>query len=360
MKERTSRTKVIGTVGTLKSTERTRSEPNLFPPINSHHGNRGTLRTLSGPRDQLLQEPVRTSGHPLPSRSVLYRNWGLVTNGNRGARVLNEEPPETALSSNIGRSTPKRKPAKVSVKYDVKKREITPRSPFNAAGHTGVRDDNGAVRKKIEEFRQWHEEQYRQKLETLKARAEQETNGRIKAAEALALANMYKDKVTPLHDNNITENGGHLGVNHEPADIAQPDEIPRTAGESLPRLASRGVQPSAKLEKYPELDRTSRGLTSSRADSPPAAIPSELKQRVYSAKTWRTWRHANQSDAYKDVATYIKDNDLLEDDKVRHIRDWIQSVEEARISGECIGTDGRRIASDYIASDTMSSTTAES
>ena len=63
-----------------------------------------------------------------------------------------------------------------------------------------------------------------------------------------------------------------------------------------------------------------------RTESPPAEVPAELRMRVFSAKTWRTWRSVNESYAYKDVSQYIEDNDLMTDEKATRIQDWVASV----------------------------------
>ena len=340
MKERTPRTSLLSTGSNLlKSTARASSEPNLLPPINARH-HHNLLEPQ--PRDREAELALRHSGHAVPSRYMLYRKLGL--SNKNGVYSANENTSDKMRSRIVSQATSRGKQAKVQSSNDYKKQEVTKRSPFSMNGQE--LENSRAVRKKIEEFRHWHEGQYQQKLEALKARAAKEKNGKIKAAEALALASIYKDKVTPLDEivpTNDTDEGNVIHV-----DKAKELNHVSAAGpavDSLPRLTSRGVLDTMRLDQSTtDIDRESRDATSPRTDSPPAPIPSELRERIHSANTWRTWRDVNQSDAYNDVKTYIKDNDLMEGDKEKHITDWVISVEHARIAGQCIGTDGRSVS----------------
>ena len=62
-------------------------------------------------------------------------------------------------------------------------------------------------------------------------------------------------------------------------------------------------------------------------ESPPAGIPDAMRMRKFSAKTWRTWRSANESDAYKNVQRYIEENDLMSAEKSSRIQEWMASVD---------------------------------
>jgi hypothetical protein len=294
---------------------------------------------------------------------MLYRKLGLAGKGENGAYVVNESSPEVMQSRNRTQSTSRGKQPRAQLKYERKQPEITKRSPFSMNGPE--LESSRAVRKKIEEFRQWHEEQYRLKLEALKARAAKDNNGKIKAAEALALANIYKDKVTPLNEIKPT--------NHSDLDPTLPPDTYRKrssladhldatgpALDSLPRLTSRGILHTSRLERsITDMDHGSRDAITPRPESPPARIPSEIRERVHSAKTWQTWRDINQSDAYNDVKRYIKDNDLLGGDKEKHIRDWLARVDQAMLSGHCANTNGQVVTLERQNSDLTSSYTSD-
>ena len=77
-------------------------------------------------------------------------------------------------------------------------------------------------------------------------------------------------------------------------------------------------------------------LLATRPESPPAGIPDDVRMRKFSAKTWRTWRSANESDAYKDVQRYIEENDLMSAEKSSRIQEWMATVDSVSTGDKVI------------------------
>lgn len=91
--------------------------------------------------------------------------------------------------------------------------------------------------------------------------------------------------------------------------------------------------PSSKREKQARLGQAANANTddaASVAESLPAKVPANFLRRQPSAKTWRTWRRVDESDAYSDVAAYIADNELMSPEKNARIARWIADVGSSR------------------------------
>lgn len=65
-------------------------------------------------------------------------------------------------------------------------------------------------------------------------------------------------------------------------------------------------------------------------DSLPAKVPQIFLRRQPSAKTWKSWRNADDSYAYSDVQAYIDENELMSADKRAHIVRWIADVRSSQ------------------------------
>ena len=154
-----------------------------------------------------------------------------------------------------------------------------------------------SIRKKIEQYRLWHEEQYTKKLDELKQEAQAD-----------------KAAVTHKLDNApVTE----LTAAHHDLDESRPGEMTL---ETLARV-------DARAQKHEQTDsKGSLKASRRRTESPSAPVPRELKERVHTAKTWRTWRDPNTSYAYYDVKAYIKENELMPKEKESRIRKWLVDV----------------------------------
>lgn len=149
-------------------------------------------------------------------------------------------------------------------------------------------DESFSIRKKIEQFRRWHEEQYREKIKKLK----QEVDHQFEAEHS---------------------------------------KISRTVGAAL-----RDETPTSKIEMsiVDEIDNQPSDGSHEKMDEERDTVALTLtngtsKPRSGSARTWKTWRDVNDSYAYNDVQKYIKENELMDDEKSLWIKKWILEVNKA-------------------------------
>lgn len=150
----------------------------------------------------------------------------------------------------------------------------------------GKADESFSIRKKIEQFRRWHEEQYREKIKKLK----QEVDHQFEAEQNKAIRQVVGGvlRETPTSKNDMSVTGEHEKENY--------------------------IEPLEKMEEE------TLALASANENSKP---------RSGSARTWKTWRHVNDSYAYSDVQKYIKENELMDDEKALWIKKWIIEVNKA-------------------------------
>lgn len=155
-----------------------------------------------------------------------------------------------------------------------------------ASASRGRGDESFSIRKKIEQFRRWHEEQYREKIKRLK----QEVDHQFEAEhyKATRQVGVYRDTPTSKNELSIAN---------------EPDKVPSEVSND-------------KME----LDKQTPN---------PVSVTDTSKPRSASAKTWKTWRNVNDSYAYSDVHKYIKENELMDDEKAGWIKKWILEVNRA-------------------------------
>ena len=181
-----------------------------------------------------------------------------------------------------------------------------------------------SIRRKIEQFRKWHEEQYMDKL----VRFEVDAMGGAASKEGLRGVSYG----TP-------QNGG-IGL----VDYTKVLEGKIAGGDTADDAVKLGrdVSPKPHLQHFgrgPEqtwngrshpvttiVNGTCGGDMASRT-----VHDAQHKARPTSAATWKTWRDVNTSDAYKDVKKYIRDNDLMDEEREAWIKSWIADVEEAML-----------------------------
>lgn len=150
----------------------------------------------------------------------------------------------------------------------------------------GKADESFSIRKKIEQFRRWHEEQYREKIKKLKQEVDHQFEAEhVKVSRQVGGALI--ETPTSKNDMSVTDNDKEV---------------------------FNGSQ-----EKMDD-DKDTLALASANENSKP---------RSGSARTWRTWRHVNDSYAYTDVQKYIKENELMDDEKAGWIKKWILEVNRA-------------------------------
>lgn len=146
-----------------------------------------------------------------------------------------------------------------------------------------------SIRKKIEQFRKWHEEQYREKIKKLKQEVDHQYD--VEQHRLVRQVAALRETPTSKNDQSIT-------VEHE--------------------IIDRGSSPKSQ-EKMDD-DKEPMNTLSATTDTKP---------RTESARTWKTWRQINDSYAYNDVKKYIKDNELMDPEKEMWIKKWIIEVNKA-------------------------------
>lgn len=157
-------------------------------------------------------------------------------------------------------------------------------------------EEHFSIRRKIEQFRKWHEEQYTEKLKSLKVEAEKE-----------------KQEADP-----------------KPRPLVQPVEI------DFAKILEENMKHKKQEKKDAKKggrrrDSNGNPVSHAAADEHPedACSHKNRSARCKSSTTWRTWRDVNESYAYDDVTKYIEENELLPPDRVEWIHSWLGDVHEA-------------------------------
>ncbi|XP_067664558.1 uncharacterized protein [Haliotis asinina] len=151
-----------------------------------------------------------------------------------------------------------------------------------------------SVRRKIEQYRRWHEEQYLQKLKRLKQDADSE------------------EKDTPTDVSGTKETGKRPEI--DLAKILDEKSLAVT------------VKPVRTIKSGDENNNNSDVIETTVI---PDITQRKRSHRLKSGCTWKTWRDVNESDAYSDVKKYIEDNELMNSEKESWIKAWICEVERA-------------------------------
>ena len=271
--------------------DRTKAESAMLPPIEALAPIADTEEEKNGPASP-QPEPKAALKLPVASRYQLY-SIGLTYNANNGKDKKDrrsKKKPQTYREINSRR---------MKMKGSSYRDEVPDIAP---ASKPSPEHEQFSIRKKIDQYRNWHEEQYKQKLRDLKTDVEKE-----KQAEILKIAALKNKSKKPA-----------IKMAHR---ASSSDHLPR-----LPIKSEHNV-PAA----LPEVDEdvVSQHDVPLKVDSPGKENdPKESKdnQRLSSAKTWKTWRDVNDSYAYTDVKQYIKDNELMDDEKEKYINEWIEQV----------------------------------
>ena len=154
----------------------------------------------------------------------------------------------------------------------------------------GAGGESFSIRKKIEQFRRWHEEQYREKIKKLKQEVDHQFD-----VEHHKLAR----QVAGVRETPTSKNDHSVTIDHD-------QENDRTSSPKSQEKMDEGKDPV-------------NGLSAT----------TDTKPRTESARTWKTWRQVNESYAYNDVKKYIKDNELMDPEKEMWIKKWIIEVNKA-------------------------------
>lgn len=147
-------------------------------------------------------------------------------------------------------------------------------------------EEQFSIRKKIEQFRKWHEEQYKDKLKRLKEEVD----------------NQYEVE-------NIKAQTSRVG-SHTPQGNVSVEKRERPEKKRKPE-----PQKSSSSEQTPVLNGEN--------------LPSSVDEKASSERTWHTWRDVNDSYAYSDVKQYIEENELMTKEKEEWIKKWVIDVDKA-------------------------------
>ncbi|XP_076456666.1 uncharacterized protein LOC143290969 [Babylonia areolata] len=157
-----------------------------------------------------------------------------------------------------------------------------------------------SIRRKIEQFRKWHEEQYAEKLKKLTVDGEKGA----REAEGTAQTRPLEIDFAKLLEENM-----------------------RNSRKKAEGAKQQKKDPSAKRNPAAEEEEKEEKKTTPTSTVGPT--PRNAAKRCRSGATWRTWRDVNDSYAYEDVEKYIEENELLPPDRVTWISQWIGDVEKA-------------------------------
>ena len=150
-----------------------------------------------------------------------------------------------------------------------------------------------SVRRKIEQYRKWHEEQYTEKLKKFKQDVEKfgaENNKTIENPSVeIDLSRIFENASKSSCDRKVSERNSKNDVKSNSPDYS--------------------------------------------------SVGRRKQKRLKTAATWKTWRGVNQSDAYDDVNKYIEDNELMTPEKESWIRNWVFEVERAMFSTDDSNSD---------------------
>ena len=326
----------------LSKADRSKSDPVLFPPLSdrlkvakpqqqttdttrnddehlrpTHAHAQATL-----PSQRRERESKNTNGikFPIVSRYELYKHLGITSQARRKRTRRDAHDADAPQTSRTGAHNT----SKVKTYVHLSQQRNSHMSPRIVADVSG-RSRNASLapskdeQRKMDMYRKWHEQNGAQ-TQTKKL-YDYETK------EASRLASIYKERLQ-----SSDEGRSRPGAAPPPSDRTQPRHLRRDP--SLPKIGLKDPKSAARLiESALDGSVTNRsrkesqsGATNRRHDSPPAPIPEELLQRQYSARTWRTWRHYNESYAYNDVDRYIEENELMDDEKIFFIKQWIVEV----------------------------------
>ena len=331
----------------LSKADRSKSDPVLFPPLSdrlkaakpqqqttdtSRHDDdhlKTTHAQASLPSQRREREreskQVNSIKFPIVSRYELYKHLGITSQARRKrtrreSRDSTEHQPQTSRTGVNGKT---KTYFHLSQQQHQRNPHLSPRIAADVSGRSRnaslapSKDDQ----RKMDMYRKWHEQHGVQ--------TQPRKTYEYDTKEASRLASIYKerlqqssDDVNKFRPNAVPPTSDHLPLRHLRREPSLP-KIGLKEQKNASRLIESALEGSV-------TDRSRKGsqseTTNHRLESPPAPIPEELLQRQYSARTWRTWRHHDESYAYSDVDRYIEENELMDEEKIFFIKKWIVEV----------------------------------
>ena len=342
---------------TLSKADRSKSEPVLFPPLSDRQkaikaaadavGQKGNEPENSQSKDQdkpskddkKESNPINTVKFPIVSRYDLYKHLGIQQPRRKRTRKESEVSEirnyARQRQNSMHKGTPRIVPGGAA--------ENSGRSRNNNSvvhGGGGANQEDMVPNKKLEQYKKWHEQQ-----------ASKRRSRDYDTKEASRLANIYNKGDETAKQRSHPE---RLPTRHRRNDTT----LPKIGIKDRGGVSNHGNTPRGGLgdntnnpqdgshtdrSKRPPSQQPSNGAHSNqggaRGESPPAPIPKELLDRKYSARTWRTWRHHHDSYAYDNVDEYIEENELMDDEKIWWIKQWIVAVAKASADDDMSDTD---------------------
>ncbi|XP_048730473.1 uncharacterized protein LOC125647719 [Ostrea edulis] len=149
-------------------------------------------------------------------------------------------------------------------------------------------EEQFSIRKKIEQFRKWHEEQYKDKLKKLKEEVDNQFDVENRRAQTSRVGS------------------------HTPQGNTKDRQEKKTKTELQQKSSSSGQTPVLNGGN----------------------VPSSVDEKASSERTWHTWRDINDSYAYTNVKQYIEENELMTTEKEDWIKKWVVEVDKAMKSEE--------------------------
>ncbi|GFS26207.1 hypothetical protein ElyMa_001710400 [Elysia marginata] len=176
-----------------------------------------------------------------------------------------------------------------------------------------------SIRRKIEQFRKWHEEQFVDKL----VRLEPDTVGK-EGLSGVGNGNFQNGSFGLVDYTKVLE--GKIAGDDITKDTTNAGGNTRDGVSPKPHIQHFGRGPEQTwARKHPVTTITNGGEVASKGH----LVDVSHNVRPTTAATWKTWRDVNTSDAYKDVKKYIRDNDLMDEEREAWIKSWIADVEHA-------------------------------
>lgn len=224
---------------------------------------------------------------------------------------VSKTPPVNPPEGDVPGPTPK--PAAAAPKPHISRRVSMQSLPKQTSG-----EEPFSIRRKIEQFRKWHDEQYMEKLKKL--RMEPERDRRVANHPELSTPAAKQSSVEIIDFAKILE------------------ENMKNSGKSSDKKQTR-----EKTNSNGNFSKPTSKLVASTTDKQ-FSFGSHLKKskskRCKSGGTWRTWRDVNDSYAYDNVTKYIEENELMPPDRVDWIQSWLKDVETALDLAEATDENG--------------------
>ncbi|XP_064652328.1 uncharacterized protein LOC135503007 [Lineus longissimus] len=318
-------------------------------PINSNP--RGSKDYVSSPGPVLLNHsPYKLEdAHPRERARIDFQDVLLTTKKKRKNEVQNKE------------NRPSNRPNRDKfVDYLNQKRELTKQihlksnhvdfherpgqTQKNRMSYPMVRPryrEEVSIRNKLEEFKRWHEQEYRLRYTKNKMIIDEgpklqrpSSAGRQRKLPETApvlIKKIQVPEVVPVEKVPVvTESSSSELVGSKRLKLKNDAEVDAvrskdTSGQNTESKASKCVE--KRVETKARRTRSTKISVPPNQNAASNTANTSAAQAPASAKTWRTWRAPDTSCAYQDVKQYIEDNELMPESKEKMIRDWVQDVD---------------------------------